>query len=125
MSRVAVIIVNYNAGEMLHQCLAALEAQSVRPARVLVMDNGVYEVTGAQPVPARVDFGGLARSGGIPNVHHFTTGRAWETAALDVLATRGPNVVILDIEPVPGRPAPKSPGNAAARAAAFRAALAE
>jgi GT2 family glycosyltransferase len=40
MSRVAVIIVNYNAGEMLHQCLAALQVQSVRPARVLVMDNG-------------------------------------------------------------------------------------
>lgn len=40
MSRVAVIIVNYNAGGMLRQCLAALAAQTERPARVLVVDNG-------------------------------------------------------------------------------------
>ena len=40
MSRIAVIIVNYNGGEMLRDCLAALEAQTVRPARVLVIDNG-------------------------------------------------------------------------------------
>jgi len=43
MSRVAVIIVNYNAGDMLRECLAALEAQSVRAARVLVMDNGSHD----------------------------------------------------------------------------------
>jgi GT2 family glycosyltransferase len=40
MSRVAVIIVNYNAGAMLRECLAALAAQTMRPARVLVVDNG-------------------------------------------------------------------------------------
>lgn len=40
MSRVAVIIVNYNAGTMLRDCLSALGRQTVRPARVLVMDNG-------------------------------------------------------------------------------------
>lgn len=40
MSRIAVIIVNYNGGEMLARCLAAVSAQTVRPARVLVLDNG-------------------------------------------------------------------------------------
>lgn len=40
MSRVAVIVVNYNAGMMLRDCLSALDRQTVRPARVLVMDNG-------------------------------------------------------------------------------------
>jgi GT2 family glycosyltransferase len=40
VSRVAVIVVNYNAGAMLQDCLAALARQTVRPARVLVMDNG-------------------------------------------------------------------------------------
>lgn len=39
MSRLAVIIVNYNGGEMLHDCLAAVAVQT-RPAdRVLVLDN--------------------------------------------------------------------------------------
>jgi len=40
MSRIAVIIVNYNGGAMLRDCLAALGAQTMRPARVLVVDNG-------------------------------------------------------------------------------------
>src|SRR5687768_3504169 len=40
MSRIAVVIVNYNAGTMLRDCLAALAAQTERPARVLVVDNG-------------------------------------------------------------------------------------
>jgi GT2 family glycosyltransferase len=40
VSRVAVIVVNYNAGTMLRDCLAALQRQAVRPARVLVVDNG-------------------------------------------------------------------------------------
>ncbi|MCS6285481.1 MAG: glycosyltransferase family 2 protein [Nitrospira sp.] len=40
MPTVAVIIVNYNAGDLLPECLRAVEAQTVRPARVLVMDNG-------------------------------------------------------------------------------------
>lgn len=40
MIRVAVIVVNYNAGAMLRECLAALERQTLAPARVLVVDNG-------------------------------------------------------------------------------------
>lgn len=40
MTTVAVIVVNYNAGQFLSQCLRSLEAQTVRPSRVLVMDNG-------------------------------------------------------------------------------------
>lgn len=43
VERVAVIIVNYNAGDMLRRCLASLAAQSVRPYRVLVMDNGSHD----------------------------------------------------------------------------------
>ena len=40
MSSVAVIIVNYNGGALLRQCLQAVEAQTIRPDRVLVLDNG-------------------------------------------------------------------------------------
>jgi GT2 family glycosyltransferase len=36
----AVIIVNYNAGEMLERCLAALDRQSFRDFHTLVVDNG-------------------------------------------------------------------------------------
>jgi GT2 family glycosyltransferase len=37
---VTVIIVNWNAGDLLAQCLRDLLRQSVQPARILVMDNG-------------------------------------------------------------------------------------
>lgn len=36
---VAVVIVNYNGGEMLNRCLSALAKQTRRPERVLLVDN--------------------------------------------------------------------------------------
>ena len=48
MSRIAVIVVNFNGGEMLHECLDALRAQTVAPARVLVMDNGSKDASIAE-----------------------------------------------------------------------------
>jgi GT2 family glycosyltransferase len=39
MIRLAVIIVNFNGGELLPRCLRALKAQTACPARVLVIDN--------------------------------------------------------------------------------------
>ena len=119
------VIVCNGDGSMLMSLgsLVTIASQSPPNLTVIVMDNGVYEVTGAQPVPARVDFAGMARSSGIATVHRFTTVDEWDIAAPTALRTAGPNVAILDIEPLAGRPAPKSPGNPAARAAAFRAAL--
>ena len=103
--------------------LVTIGAQAPRNLMVIVMDNGVYEVTGAQPVPARADFAGLARASGIASVHRWSRADDWRDRAARVLATPGPHVVVLEIEPEPGRPAPRSPGNAAARAAALRSAL--
>ncbi len=37
---VAVVIVNWNSGELLARCLDALAAQTFRPARTIVVDNG-------------------------------------------------------------------------------------
>lgn len=56
--RVAVIIVNYNAGDMLQRCLAALAAQTVLPHRVLVMDNGSHDksIADCEPIFPWVEF---------------------------------------------------------------------
>lgn len=35
----SVVIVNYNSGELLKQCLASLEKQTVRPLQIFVIDN--------------------------------------------------------------------------------------
>jgi sulfopyruvate decarboxylase subunit beta len=90
---------------------------------MIVMDNGIYEVTGGQPVPRRPDFAAIARASGIFNVFRFSSVADWSAVAERILSTKGPTVVVLEIEPEPDRPAPKSPGPAAARAAALREAL--
>ena len=120
------VIVCNGDGSMLMSLgsLVTIAAQSPPNLVVIIMDNGVYEVTGAQPLPARPDFAALARASGIASVHHFGDAAEWSGAMERVLAQRGPTVVVLDIEPVPGRPAPKSPGSAAERAAALKRALA-
>lgn len=120
------VIVCNGDGSMLMSLgsLVTIASQAAANLVVLIADNGVYEVTGAQPLPARPDFAGLARAAGIPNVHRFSAADEWEAAASGVLRAPGPTVVVLDIEPDPQRPAPKSPGPAAVRAAALRRALA-
>jgi len=90
---------------------------------VIVLDNGIYEVTGAQPVPGRADFGAMARASGFQSVHRFSASADWSSNADRVLASRGPVFIVLDITPVPGRQGPRSPGPAADRARAFKQAL--
>ena len=48
---VAVIVVNFNAGEHLRSCLRAIGGQTVRPRRVIVIDNGSTDdsLSGAAP----------------------------------------------------------------------------
>ena len=64
-------------------CLVTLASH---PADVylLVVDNGVYEVTGGQPTPGagRTDFAALARAAGIPRVYAFDTLPAWQSGLL-------------------------------------------
>lgn len=45
-SSVTVIVVNWNGGDMLIQCLSRLTAQSLPPTRILVMDNGSTDGSG-------------------------------------------------------------------------------
>jgi len=112
--------------------LVTISAHAPKNLVVLVFDNGVYEVTGAQPTPGTpagrvngdaVDFVAIARACGIQSVFYWESLDAWERGFSDVLDATGPTVVILAVEPVTGRPGPKSPGPAKARADALLAAL--
>ena len=104
--------------------LVTVAAQAPPNLTIILLDNGVYEVTGAQPVPARVDFVAIARASGVSATHNYSDLDAWSRDAGRILAQRGPTFVLLDIAPVVGRAGPKSPGPAAARAQALKAALA-
>jgi thiamine pyrophosphate-dependent acetolactate synthase large subunit-like protein len=75
---------------------------------LLVIDNGVYEVTGGQPTPGagRTDFAGLARAAGIGRVYSCRTADEWRATAPEALSGPGPVVVWLQVEARPGQQAP-------------------
>ena len=120
------VIVCNGDGSMLMNLgsLVTIAAANATNLVTILLDNGVYEVTGSQPVPSRADFAGIARASGFQSVHHFSTAQEWSANAARVLALRGPTFVLLDVAPTPGGSAPTSPGNAADRARALRTALA-
>ena len=121
------VIVCNGDGSMLMNLgsLVTIAAEAPANLAVVIMDNGVYEVTGAQPVPHRPDFAAIARGAGITNVHRFTLEGEWAANAGRLLGASGPTVVVLDIEADPTRAAPKSPGPASERAVTLQRALAQ
>lgn len=112
--------------------LVTISAESPANLIVVVYDNGVYEVTGAQPTPGSpsgrvhgdaVDFIAIARACGWKSVYRWSELDEWRRGITDVLAAKGPTLVVLDVEPVLDRPGPKSPGPGPERARRFIAAL--
>jgi thiamine pyrophosphate-dependent acetolactate synthase large subunit-like protein len=129
-----IIVVNGD-GSMLMNLGSLVSITAAAPANltVLVCDNGVYEVTGAQPTPASprgrrdggsLDFAELARACGFRSVHYFAEAAAWREEARAVIDTTGPTFALLDVDPAPGIPGPRSPGPAGERSRRFMDALA-
>jgi thiamine pyrophosphate-dependent acetolactate synthase large subunit-like protein len=125
-----VIVVNGD-GAMLMNLGALVTITALAPANLTLIleDNGVYEVTGAQPTPgsaaaredgSSVDFEAMARACGFRSVFRFGDAGQWAREIERVLATPGPNFVLLDVAPVPGAVGPRSPGPAPARARELR-----
>jgi thiamine pyrophosphate-dependent acetolactate synthase large subunit-like protein len=105
-------------------CLVTLAAHPAAVCVVLV-DNGLYEVTGGQPVPnaGRTDFAGLARAAGIPDVWACPDLESWRAAAPAVLAVPGPAFVWLAVEGRLGQATPLPPRPMAAQIARLHASL--
>src|SRR5215470_14482240 len=93
------VIVCNGDGSMLMNLGSLLSIAEARATNlvVVVFDNGVYEVTGAQPVPAAnaVDFAAIARGAGFPSVHEFTELEAWRGRVERILKDAGPTFVWL------------------------------
>jgi thiamine pyrophosphate-dependent acetolactate synthase large subunit-like protein len=93
--------------------LGCLVTLANHPANVylLIMDNGLYEVTGGQPVAGagRTDFAGLARAAGIRRVYAFDNLEAWRAGAAEALTGPGPVAVWLKVEGRLGQKTPKAP----------------
>jgi sulfopyruvate decarboxylase subunit beta len=116
-------------GSMLMNLGSLVSITAAAPANlaVIVYDNGVYEVTGAQPTPAgdRVDFAAVARACGFQSVSRYSRLNDWTENLPRILSTPGPTFTTLDVAPVPGAKGPRSPGPAGERALRFMAALRE
>jgi sulfopyruvate decarboxylase subunit beta len=112
--------------------LATISAEAPPNLVLIVLDNGVYEVTGAQPTPGSasgrpdnrgVDFAEIARACGWRSVYRYTELDDWQDAAATAVNSPGPVFIALEVAPVPGAIGPKSPGPTVVRAQQFRDAL--
>jgi sulfopyruvate decarboxylase subunit beta len=78
---------------------------------LVILDNGLYEVTGGQPTAGtgHTDFAGLARSAGIRRVYAFDALAAWLAGAAEALTGPGPVVIWLKVEGKKGQKTPTPP----------------
>jgi sulfopyruvate decarboxylase subunit beta len=120
------VIVCNGDGSMLMNLgsLVSIAAAHATNMVVVVFDNGVYEVTGAQPLPSpAVDFAAIARGSGFTSVFEYSNGDRWRDDVERILSAPGPVLAVIHVEPVAGIPGPRSPGPAADRARRLRDAL--
>jgi sulfopyruvate decarboxylase subunit beta len=105
-------------------CLVTL-AQHPANVSLLIVDNGLYEVTGGQPTAGtgHTDFAGLARAAGIQRVYAFDNSKAWRAGAAEALTGQGPVVIWLKVEGRLGQLTPKAPRPMAEQIARLRQAL--
>jgi len=107
--------------------LGSLITLANHPANIhlLILDNGLYEVTGGQPHAGvgHADFAELARGAGIRRVYSFDNHDSWQAGAAEALAGPGPAVIWLKIEGRLGQQTPKPPRPMSEQIARLQAAL--
>lgn len=120
-----VIVLNGDGCTLMN--LGCLVTMAQHPANIyfLIVENGLYEVTGGQPIAGAglVDFAGLARAAGIERVYSFDNLEAWRADAAETLTGAGPVVVCLKVEGRVGQKTPKAPRPMAEQLARLRQAL--
>jgi sulfopyruvate decarboxylase subunit beta len=85
-------------------CLVTIADQAPANYALVVFSNGVYEVTGAQPLAGagRIDFSLLARDAGWGQSHRATDIDGWKAILPVVLHGTGPVFTELVVQPVRG-----------------------
>jgi len=82
--------------------LVTICANQVSNITVIVIDNGIYEVTGGQQTAgamANVDYAAMARAAGFVTVATFEQLTAWQGAATEVLSSPGPRFLLWRVHP--------------------------
>lgn len=78
---------------------------------LVVCDNGVYEITGRQPVAGarRLDWAAMAEAAGFRHVFRFEDARSWASSAQEILTLLGPTFVHAVMEPGDEGPIGRTP----------------
>jgi thiamine pyrophosphate-dependent acetolactate synthase large subunit-like protein len=120
-----VIVVNGDGSMLMN--LGSLVTLANHPANVfiVIMDNGLYEVTGGQATAGtgHTDFAGIARSAGIQRVYTFDNQDNWESGAGEALSGSGPAIIWLKVEGRLGQKTPTPPRPMAEQIARLKEAL--
>ncbi len=112
--------------------LVSITAQAPPNFTLLLFDNGVYEVTGAQATPGSaairsdrkpINFVAAATACGFQTVFEFTRIDHWTAAIRGVIDADGPTFARIAVAPVPGAVGPRSPSPGPPRAREFAAVL--
>jgi thiamine pyrophosphate-dependent acetolactate synthase large subunit-like protein len=121
-----VIAVNGDGCMLMNLGFLVTLADSAANLFLVILDNGLYEVTGGQATPGarRTDFAAMARAAGVGRVNTFDTLDAWRAGAAEALSGVGPAVVWLPVEARYGQGTPKAPRPMAEQIARLRTALA-
>jgi thiamine pyrophosphate-dependent acetolactate synthase large subunit-like protein len=108
-------------------CLATIAANKPSNLTIILLDNGVYEVTGGQKTTgqiARVDFAAFATAAGIESVATFDDLVDWLNGAETVFKMPGPRFIALAVDPVVADYSLAVPGPIRPRIERLRSALA-
>jgi sulfopyruvate decarboxylase subunit beta len=106
-----VIVVNGDGCMLMNLGSLVTLAEQAAQVFLLVLDNGLYEVTGGQAYAGagRVDFAAIARGAGIKRIYAFDSLANWQAGADEALAGNGPVVIWLKVEGRLGQKTPKPP----------------
>src|SRR5215207_5471486 len=120
-----VVVLTGDGGLLMNLGCLVTVAQFRVPLYVLLIDNGLYEVTGGQPVAnaRRTDFASLARGAGISRVYECASRSEWEAVAGESLSGDGPVFVWLKVEGELGKATPSAPRPMAEQIERLRGAL--
>lgn len=112
--------------------LVTIVASGARNISLIVLENGIYEVTGGQQTAAAqvgghvgVDLTAMARAAGFATAMRFDQLDTWRQQAEAFLKAPGPRFCVLAVAPVGAKYQLEAPGPMAERLARFQAALAQ
>lgn len=120
-----VIVISGDGGLLMNLgCLVTL-AQHAVPVYVVLIDNGLYEVTGGQSVAGagKTDYAGLAKAAGIARVYTPGSAAEWAKTAAAALAGNGPVFAWLKVKGEHGKATPSAPRPMAEQIARLRGAI--